>query len=160
MIATTKTASRGRSAADAEGRPDPGDGAGAPTRPLPDVSEWMRTAFHPGLDATDLPGFALLRAVPMVGAAERALDGMAQMQAEMARFGAWRLHRALEAQADLLACRSRVELREAQRSYLEGLFEDYVREWSRLGGYALRVGTGQPLPPSRGPEGERHATAV
>jgi hypothetical protein len=160
MVTTTRTASRPDARIATEASPETVGGAVAQTRPLPDVPHWMRDPFDPGVGSAVLPGLAMMRATPAMAILETAFDGMAQMQAEMARFGAWRAHRALEAQAEMLACRSRAELRGAQRTYMEGLAEDYVREWSRLCGYGLRVGLGQPLPPRPEPPEERHATAV
>jgi hypothetical protein len=160
MVATTKTASHGHARLDTEARPAPEGRATAPPRPLPGTAQWVRSAFQSGDGATALPGFALMRGIPVVDAAEKAVDGMAQMQAEMVRFGARRVHRALEAQAEMLACRSQAELRDAQRSYMEGFFEDYVREWSRLGSYAMRVGLGQPVPAAPEPGEDRSASGV
>jgi hypothetical protein len=86
------------------------------------------------------------------------LDGAAQIQAELARFGAQRVHRALEAQSKMFGCQSSMEMRAAQQAYLTGLAEDYTEEWRRIYAYGLRLTFGQAGPMAL--DGERHATPV
>ncbi|TFL17177.1 hypothetical protein [Jannaschia formosa] len=85
----------------------------------------------------------------------RMVGSAAWVQARIARFGAHRLRRALDAQAEMLACRTPEALCAAQIGYLSGLSEDYAREWGRLFAAATRPGPGQPDPVE-----ERHATPV
>lgn len=160
MVATTKTASRRETSSAPKSQSAERAGAAATFEPMPDIAEWIKTTFYAGDGPAVPPAVAMMRANPFMAHAERVIDGMAQMQAEMARFGARRIHRALEAQAEMLACRSPSELQAARAVYMERLADDYAHEWSRLLGYGMRVGMGQPLPQAPDPEDERHATPV
>ncbi|MBM2576333.1 hypothetical protein JQC91_08440 [Jannaschia sp. Os4] len=127
---------------------------------LPSMLDWFRAAAWPVPDSAVAPASAGWRHRPVAEGMGTTLDSLAQMQAEMARFGARRMHRALEAQAAFQRCRTPADLLEARRAYVAGLSEDYADEWMRLVGYGMRCALGQPVPPPPAPEGERHATPL
>ena len=154
MGVSTKTASGGEPRT--HGHPRTAHAATAGRAPLPGAVEWFWRTFRPDApSALPLPGGS-----PAVAEVERMLDSIAQVQAETARFAACRVHRALEAQAEMLRCRSGADLRAAQETYVQGLADDYAHEWARLAGYGMRLGLGLPVPPPPEPEDERHATPV
>jgi hypothetical protein len=127
---------------------------------LPDMNGWIQKVFYSGAALPATPPVAMLRAMPFPTGLGQMIDSGMQMQAEMARFGAQRVHRALEAQAALLACSSAAERAEVQTSYMHGLVEDYTHEWNRFFADGMRLGAGQPVPAPREPEEKPHATPV
>lgn len=128
--------------------------------PLPDTGAWVERVFYSGSGEVAPTGVALLRANPLSSGLDRMVDSAVQMQAETARFCAQRVHRALEAQARLVACRTAEDVRTARQAYLHDLAEDYAHEWNRFFANGMRLAMGQPVAPPREPEDERHATPV
>ncbi len=97
---------------------------------------------------------------PMVVAAEHMLDSMAQVQAELTRFGAQRVHRAMSAQEEMLGCRNLGEMRHVQAEYINGMMGDYVREWLRIMQYGMSITGGHDIEPVREPAGQADAKSV
>lgn len=88
------------------------------------------------------------------------IDSISQMQAEMARFGASRMHHALKARTKMMCCRSLGEMQAVQAAYVREMVETYAQEWGRLMTYGMRAGLGQPMPPPEAPFTECRATPV
>ena len=98
---------------------------------------------------------------PGVAQADRAVQTMVGVGAEMARFAAARLDAALAAQQEMLGCRTVSEMREVRSRYVRGAVNDYAAEWLRL----VDLGLGLGLTVARdgavpGPAPKRHATPV
>lgn len=157
MVTTTKSADTPEARSDAS---DFAAGAATLRESLPEDGRGIGQTCRPEFDKRHLPNVAILRTIFLPQRIERAFDSVAQMQAELACFGAQRMRRALEGQAKVRASRSPTELHEVQTSYMRDLAADYAHAWIRLFGYGMHVGLGQtvPLPPE--PRGEHHATPV
>ena len=132
-------------------RAEPKDGA-----PDANAQARQRPEDVPAADAATAPD---VMPADLVDALRARMDTVAQMQAEMTRFGVTRMRKALDARSRMMSCRSLPELQAVEADYMRDMVEDYAREWGRLWGYGLQVGLGYPVPVSAAFP-ERHATLV